>query len=305
MAQSRNPTLAIPGNMTARPLMVGMRPIGAMGWRPAELSLEVSTAVCAQVSIVIARSMALEATARSEAAREGERLRTALIDSLTHELRTPLTSIRAAATTLLETAEMDEEGRRDMAAIIDEEATRLDTLVGDAVEMAEIDAQVVKVQLVPHHPRALLDEAVEESRKALVKHRVTIAQNTEESDEPVWFDKHLLGRVLRHLLENAAAYTPAGSHVKLSSRRREDRLEFAVEDDGPGIDATDLSLIFEKFYRGKRRASMKKGSGMGLAITRSILTTHGGGIEATNCEKGGARFRFWVPLVEKEPEGKA
>ena len=305
MAQSRNPTLAIPGDMTARPLMVGMRPIGAMGWRPAELSLEVSTAVCAQVSIVIARSMALEATARSEAAREGERLRTALIDSLTHELRTPLTSIRAAATTLLETAEMDEEGRRDMAAIIDEEATRLDTLVGDAVEMAEIDAHVVKVRLGPHHPRALLDEAVEESRKALAKHRVTIAQKTEESEDPVWYDKHLLGRVLRHLLENAAAYSPAGSHVKLSSRRVKDRLEFAVEDDGPGIDAADLGLIFEKFYRGQRRISMKKGSGMGLAITRAILTTHGGGIEATNCAKGGARFRFWVPLVEKEPEVKA
>ena len=305
MAQSRNPTLAIPGDMTARPLMVGMRPIGAMGWRPAELSLEVSTAVCAQVSIVIARSMALEATARSEAAREGERLRTALIDSLTHELRTPLTSIRAAATTLLQTAEMDEEGRRDMAAIIDEEATRLDTLVGDAVEMAEIDAHVVKVRLGPHHPRALLDEAVEESRKALAKHRVTIAQKTEESEDPVWYDKHLLGRVLRHLLENAAAYSPAGSHVKLSSRRVKDRLEFAVEDDGPGIDAADLGLIFEKFYRGQRRISMKKGSGMGLAITRAILTTHGGGIEATNCAKGGARFRFWVPLVEKEPEVKA
>jgi two-component system sensor histidine kinase KdpD len=121
----------------------------------------------------------------------------------------------------------------------------------------------------------------------------------------VWYDKHLLGRVLRHLLENAAAYSPAGSHVKLSSRRVKDRLEFAVEDDGPGIDAADLGLIFEKFYRGQRRISMKKGSGMGLAITRAILTTHGGGIEATNCAKGGARFRFWVPLVEKEPEVKA
>ena len=95
MTQSPNPTLAIPGDLTARPLMIGMSPVGAIAWRPDELSHEVSTAVSAQVAIVVARSIAIEASARSEAAREGERLRTALIDSLTHELRTPLTSIRA------------------------------------------------------------------------------------------------------------------------------------------------------------------------------------------------------------------
>jgi len=83
-------------------LMLGLRPVGALGWRPAQLSREVAAAVSAQVAIVLARSMAIEASARMEAAREGERLRTALIDSLTHELRTPLTSIRAAATTLLQ-----------------------------------------------------------------------------------------------------------------------------------------------------------------------------------------------------------
>ena len=95
----------------------------------------------------MARSIAIETTARMEAAREGERLRTALIDSLTHELRTPLTSIRAAATTLLEAEGLDEAARLDMARIIDEEAARLDLLIGEAVEMAEIDANVVQVKM--------------------------------------------------------------------------------------------------------------------------------------------------------------
>ncbi len=167
MTQGQNPTLVIPGSFTVRTLMLGLRPVGALGWRPAMLSHEVATAVSAQVAIVLARSIALEATARMEAAREGERLRTALIDSLTHELRTPLTSIRAAATTLLESEGLDEAGRMDLAAIVDEEAARLDSLIGEAVEMAEIDANVVKVHLVPQHPRALLEQAVEESRKIL------------------------------------------------------------------------------------------------------------------------------------------
>ncbi|HEY1159557.1 MAG TPA: ATP-binding protein [Terracidiphilus sp.] len=299
MTHGQNPTISIHANYYTTPLMLGMRPVGALGFRPALLSREVATAVSAQVAIVLARSIAIEASARMEAAREGERLRTALIDSLTHELRTPLTSIRAAATTLLEAEGLDEAGRLDLVSIVDEEASRLDLLIGEAVEIAEIDANVVQVHAAPQHPRALLDQAVEESRKILAAHRVTI--DVEGPDDPAWFDAHLLGRVLRHLLENAARYTPPGSRITLKSWRAGGRLEFCVEDNGPGIDALDLPLIFEKFYRGKRGAQAGKGSGMGLAITRAILGAHGGGIEVSSVPGKETSFRFWVPLVEKEP----
>ncbi len=304
MTQGLNPTLAPLAGYHMTQLMLGLRPEGALAWRPETLSLEVATAVGAQVSIAVARSIAIEASTRLEAAREGERLRTALIDSLTHELRTPLTSIRAAATTVLQGEGLDEAGRLDMVRIIDEEAARLDLLIGEAVEMAEIDANVVEVKMSPQHPRALLDQAVEESRQILTSHKVNISvelDGSSDSDKPAWFDPHLLGRVLRHLLENVASYTPPGSRVTLSSKRSDGRLEFSVEDDGPGIGAMDLPLIFEKFYRGKQGAGARKGSGMGLAISRAILSAHGGGIEASSVPGSGARFRFWVPLVEKEP----
>jgi len=318
-----NPTAAQFDGYQTTALSLGLKPVGALAWRPNTLSLEVATAVCAQVSIAVARSIAMAATTRIEAAREADRLRAALIDSLTHELRTPLTSIRAAATTLLETGGLeqagglDEAGRLEMVRVIDEEAERLDLLIGEAVEMAEIDANVVQVKMSSQHPRALLDQAVEESRKILAAHKVTIrpealdgAAHGDEpapgdkptpGDGPAWFDPHLLGRVLRHLLENVASHTPAGSRVTLVSERSDDRLDFYVEDNGPGIDVQDLPLIFEKFYRGKRGSSRRKGSGMGLAITRAILAAHGGGIEASNASGGGARFHFWVPLIEKEP----
>jgi two-component system sensor histidine kinase KdpD len=309
LTEGLSPTLVPLAGYHSTSLMLGMRSMGALAWRPETLSREVSAAISAQVSIAVARSIAIETTARVEAARESERLRTALIDSLTHELRTPLTSIRAASTTLLESEGLDEAARFDMARIIDEEAARLDLLIGEAVEMAEIDANVVKVKMSPQNPRALLDQAMEESRKILASHKVGIAVEEEihpggdesASGESVWFDPHLLGRVLRHLLENVAGYTPPGSRVKLSSARNGDRLEFCVEDNGPGIDALDLPLIFEKFYRGKHRTGQRKGSGMGLAIIRAILIVHGGGIEASNVPGGGARFRFWVPLIEREP----
>lgn len=297
-SHGQHSALSLNSGFQGSALLLGMRSVGALAWRPDALSREVAAAVSAQVAIVIARAIAIEASARLEAARESERLRTALVDSLTHELRTPLTSIRAASTTLLQANGLDEEGRREMVKIIDEESARLDTLIGEAVEMAEIEANVIQVRLAPHHLRALLDQAVEESRQALAAHSVTIS--CEDDGQPAWFDRRLLGRVLRHLLENAAAHTPPGSRVVLSSRRCDDRLEFAVEDNGPGIDALDLPLIFEKFYRGKRGIRKRQGSGMGLAIARAILIEHGGGIEAQSTPGAGARFRFWIPLLEKE-----
>jgi two-component system sensor histidine kinase KdpD len=332
MAQGQNPTLVAPGEFTAKALMLGLRPVGALGWRPARLSGVVATAVSAQAAIALTRATAVEASARMEAARAGERLRAALIDSLTHELRTPLTSIRAAATTLLEVTGLDEAGRLELATIVDEESSRLDRLIGEAVEMAEIDANVVEVRPVPQHPRALLEQAVEESRAALAGRRVVIAvEEPEDRDEsskpgtpskterpedwekankpqrpnklekPAWFDPHLLGRVLRHLLENAARHTPAGGRILLGCRRRGGRLEFRVEDEGPGVDPADLPFIFEKFYRGRESAAKGKGTGMGLAITRAILAAHGGGIEVESAPQRGASFRFWVPLVDREP----
>ena len=121
-------------------------------------------------------------------------------------------------------------------SIVDEEAARLDLLIGDAVEMAEIDANVVKVHLVPQHPRALLDQAVEESRKVLGSRRVTInVEGPDDSDKPAWFDPHLLSRVLRHLLENAAGHTPAGEPRSRSMlARAAERLNFCRRGRRPG-----------------------------------------------------------------------
>lgn len=302
-ALAAGPSVTLPGPemFSALALMLGLKPIGALAWRPDTLSREVATAVSAQVAIALTRSLAIETYTRMEAAREGERLRTALIDSLTHELRTPLTSIRAAATTLVQSEGLDEAGRRDLAALVDEESARLDKLIGDAVEMAEIDANVVQVHAVPQHTRMLLDHVVDELHSVLARHRVVI--DIEPPDSPAWFDPHLLGRVFRHLVENAARYTPPGSRIALTSRRPEGTLEFTVQDNGPGIDSADLPFIFEKFYRGKKSSARGKGTGMGLSIARAIVSAHGGQIEVMSHAGQGTTFRFWIPLVEKQPTG--
>jgi two-component system sensor histidine kinase KdpD len=296
LTQGHSSTMAGPNEFYYLALMLGLNSIGALAWKPDRMSREVATAVGAQVAIALTRALAIENYTRVEAAREGERLRTALIDSLTHELRTPLTSIRAAATTLSQADGLDEAARRDLAALVDEESARLDKLIGEAVEMAEIDANVVQVRSVPQMARSLLDEAVQEAHSALAPHRVIIS--VEGEDTPAWFDPHLLGRVLRHLLENAARYSPPGSRITLRSWRGQGRLEFSVEDNGPGIDGVDLPLIFQKFYRGRKAPG--KGTGMGLSIAKSILDVHGGGIDVISAPGQGTKFRFWVPLVETQ-----
>ena len=194
---------------------------------------------------------------------------------------------------------------KDSSGLADILLQRRGELAARAGELGGLDMMRAYSDLTDALIHRVFDQAVEESRKILASHKVNISVEDDgggpDRDKPAWFDPHLLGRVLRHLLENVASYTPPGSRVTLSSKRAGDRLEFLVEDNGPGIDAQDLPLIFEKFYRGKRSAGARKGSGMGLAINRAILNAHGGGIEASSAPGSGARFRFWVPLVEKEP----
>jgi two-component system sensor histidine kinase KdpD len=296
VSSGQQPIGVLHGEISAAALTVGMRSVGALGWRPDNLSREVATALTAEVAIALTRAVAIERSARLEGLREGERLRTALIDSVTHELRTPLTSIRAAATTLREAEGLDESVKAELVSIVDEESAQLDALIGEAVEMAELDANAVHVHAEPCRVRTLFEHAIEKSHSALARHNVVL--QVEEPDDPVLLDPQLLGRVLRHLLENAGRYCPPGSRIVLRSHRAEDRLELSVEDNGPGIDAVDLPLIFEKFYRGRKSTGKGKGSGMGLAIARAIVAAHGGAIEVSRAQ--GANFRFWIPLVEKE-----
>ncbi len=283
------------GDYRACSLQLGLRCMGIFAWKPAQLSPELATAISAQIAIALTRAIAIETTARAEAARESEYLRTALVDSVTHELRTPLTSIRAAATTLLQGDGLDEETRRDLASVVDEESARLDSLIGQAVEMAEIDANTIQPKLELLDPRLFLEQVVEQSHRVLGKHRVSIHA---EGTQPARFDPRLLGRVFRHLLENAARYAPSGSQIALTCHTTRDRLQFTVADDGPGIDVADLPHVFEKLYRGRTGIRTGKGTGMGLAIARALVMAHHGSIKVVSGTGQGTRFIFWVPIGE-------
>src|SRR5205807_3920159 len=140
---------------------------------------------------------AVENLTRTEAARESERLRSALLDSVTHEFRTPLTSIKASVTTLLSGAALDAEQRQDLLTVIEEESDRLNRLVGEAVEMAQLDAKKVKLDLAPHQIREAIDAALADSWQALDGHPLEI--RLPDYLPPVVMDVVWIKKVLQHL----------------------------------------------------------------------------------------------------------
>jgi two-component system sensor histidine kinase KdpD len=223
-------------------------------------------------------------------------LRSALLDSVTHEFRTPLTSIKASVTTLLSASTLDDHGRRELLTVIDEETDRLNRLVGEAAEMAQLDSGMFKLDLQPHAIQDALEPALQDATPSLDKHPVEVAVSA--TLPKVRMDVQRIREVLMHLLENAGKYSDPGVPIKVTSEVKGDSLVTSVADRGPGIDSFEQSLIFEKFYRGQHQRYTAPGTGMGLAIAKVIVEAHGGTIGVVSQLGSGSVFSFTLP-VEK------
>jgi two-component system sensor histidine kinase KdpD len=282
------------------PLALGMRMLGVLAVTEGGFSPQIYEAIGSLVAIALERAATVERSSRLEASRESERLRSALLDSVTHDLRTPLTAIRAAATTLVSQPDLPDAERGELAAVVDEESARLDRLIGQAVEMAQLDAAAVQIKARPEDVRELIETTVEEMRPVLRDRPVTVEVARDVPRAPV--DRALVHRVLRHLIENAVAYSPTGSPLEVSAEKDAYRLLVTVADRGSGIEPAEQPFIFDKFFRGKKQRSQAAGTGMGLAIVKAILQAHGGGIELTSQTGKGTRFTFWLPLAKQGSE---
>ena len=156
------------------PLLLGMRASGSIAMTKTAYSDGLYDAIGGLLAIALERAAALDRFSRIEAAREGERLRSALLDSVTHELRTPLTAIRAAATSLMSQPSLGESERREMFAIVDEESARLDRLIGQAVEMAQLDTDGIEVRPRPQRLQEVIDTALDDCHALLRGRPVTV-----------------------------------------------------------------------------------------------------------------------------------
>lgn len=288
------PRIEPQSNVSFVPLRMGARVVGSMGVSGTLLSRGVLDAIAGLVAIAIERAGAIEKLSKAEAARESEQLRSVLLDSVTHEFRTPLTAIKVSATSLLSSPQLEPAQRRELLTVINEESDRLNRLVGEAAEMAQLDANRVELRLEPHALPEIVEGALRESKQILGQHPVEVRL---PPDLPrVRMDAERIAEVLTHLLENAAKYSPPQSPIHITGEVKDRMLTASVADQGPGIDDFEQSLIFDKFYRGRNQRMTVQGTGMGLAIAKAIVEAHGGRIGVTSQLGHGSVFYFSLPV---------
>jgi two-component system sensor histidine kinase KdpD len=277
-----------------RPLRIGLRSVGALAVVGGDLSPESMEAIGSLVAIAIERAGAVEKLAHSEAGRESERLRSILLDSVTHDFRTPLTAIKASAQALLGDGQLDEASTRELLTVINEESDRLDRLVEEAAQMAQLDAHAMELNLQPHHIREAIDAALATNQNTLARHQVSV--DVSDSLPLVNMDLRRAEEILSQLLDNAGKYSPRGTPITITAELQDNMLVTSVADQGPGIDSIDQSMIFDKFYRGRGQRQSVQGTGMGLAIAKAIVEAHGGTISLTTQPGRGSVFFFTLPL---------
>jgi len=224
-------------------------------------------------------------------------LRTALVDYVTHEFRTPLTSIKASVTALLTNPQLPPSQRNELLTVINEEADRLNRLVGEAVETAHLDEGVI-LDLKPHAVAEIIDAANKDCR-TLFGGRPLLIQLRPRLPA-VRADLNRAKKALVQLLDNATKYSPADSPITITAELNANFVVISVVDRGDGVEDSEQGLIFERFYRGNHHRNVVQGTGMGLHIASAIIRAHGGSLSVA-CKQGqGTKCSFTLP-IDKEP----
>lgn len=277
------------------PVRLGMKSIGSFGISGAPLTRQTLEAVGTLLGIAIERTRAVEQLSRTEADRQSERLKSALLDSITHNFRTPLTSIKASVTALLSTRPPQGSQQQELLEIMNEECDRLNKLVEDASEMSRLEAGEIELEFHAVPVQELIDTALANCKTSLVARNVSI--QIPAGIPLVRADLTRAKEVLVHLLENANLYSEKDQPIVVSAENNGNFILFSVADHGPGIETMEQGLIFDKFYRGKDQRSVIQGTGMGLPISKAIVEAHGGTISVTSQLNHGSVFTFTLPVA--------
>ena len=245
------------------------------------------------IAISIERVHYVEVAQSTTVQMESERLRNSLLSAISHDLRTPLAAVAGLAESFRYTEPPPTRQQTEIAALLKDEAMRLNSLVNNLLDMARLQSGTVKLNRQWQPVEEVIGCAIKACAAQLGGHAVNV---TLPPDLPLLeFDQALIERVLCNLLENAAKYAGTASRIEIRARAKDTEVEIWVQDNGPGLPAGMEEAIFEKFARGQTE-SATPGVGLGLAICRSIMQAHGGAIKAENRPEGGARFTLLLPL---------
>lgn len=290
------------------PLRTAERKLGALGIRfpeerpalgPDERRL--LDALAGQAALAIERSLLNRDVEEARVSAETEKLRSALLSSISHDLRTPLASIIGGVSSLMNFGrQIDEAGRSELLQTVRDEAERLNRFVGNLLDMTRIEAGAMQPKLDWVDPEEIVATAVKRAAPLTQGHEIRI--DIDAVMPLLRVDYILIEQVLINLLDNAAKYSPKGSPVDVRLQQESGHLLLTVTDIGAGIPVGELEQVFDMFYRVKAGDRQVAGTGLGLSICRSILKAHGGGIRAESPVADGRGTRMIVTLpLEEQP----
>jgi two-component system sensor histidine kinase KdpD len=252
-----------------------------------------------QAALAIERARLVEDLDRAKRTAETDRLRSALLTSISHDLKTPLAAVLGAAGTLRSLSDgLDEPAKAELLGTIIDEAERLNRFIANLLDMTKLESGAIVPNAALHDIGEIVGSALERSSKILLQHGVEVDL---AKDLPmVKIDPVLFEQVLFNLLDNAAKYASAGTTVRIETWQDRDTVWSEVLDEGEGIPHGDLEHIFDKFYRARKADHVRAGTGLGLAISRGFVEAMQGTITAANrADRAGAVFTVTLPIPAK------
>lgn len=249
-----------------------------------------------QGALAIERVYLVDDLDRAERRVEADRLRAALLTSISHDLKTPLAAIVGAAGALKDlSGSLSSKAKIDLLATILDESERLNRFIANLLDMTRLEAGAFKPNTALHDVGEIVATALERTSKLLAHHKVELEI---ASDLPMLeLDPVLFEQVLVNLFDNAAKYAPPDTTLRISSWQEDDKIKLEVADEGGGIPPEELEAIFDKFHRAQKGDQVRAGTGLGLAISRGFVEAMGGSIAAANrTDRPGAVFTIALPV---------
>jgi len=231
---------------------------------------------------------------------EAERLRNSLLSAISHDLRTPLATIVGSASTLLDdNIHLNNEDKLDLSRAILDEAERMSNLINNILDMARLDAGVIKLNKQWHPVEEIIGTVLTGLHKQLLGRKLVV--NIPSGIPLVYADSVLIEQVLINLIENALRYTLSGTNIDITVETLQQEVKISVADYGLGIPEGQEEHLFEKFYQANKEGA-QSGVGLGLTICRAIVEAHGGSISVRNKPDSGAVFTFTLPNDQPPPQ---
>jgi two-component system sensor histidine kinase KdpD len=249
-----------------------------------------------QGALAIERVLLVEDMDRVKRTAESDRLRSALLTSISHDLKTPLASVLGAASTMRDLASgLTDTEKHDLLATVIDESERLNRFIANLLDMTKLESGAIVPNTARHDVSEIVGSVLRRASKILGHHQVSLEL---AADVPMLeLDAVLFEQVLFNLLDNAAKYAPADTTISIRSLRDRDWVALQIIDEGDGIPPAELETIFDKFYRAQKGDHVRPGTGLGLAISRGFVEAMHGTISATNrIDRRGAVLTIRLPI---------